>query len=254
MSQMDCTDGCTWTTNTDCPMSLPGKQGCWCPILIWTNKEMFITNWQIYHIDQHTSSILCEYKKDGVSCHYKTDCEADMKAYMHKHQEPASSEKLATNRYVKENAWLDLTSSLSITNLERNCKTVPEAHSASLCILFILVTMDTAVEEPRTKANAFMVPLYNSHNWKIMRDLGVFNIKDMMAGEKESTPPKTSKAKKSSNRMQHQKLNEVYSTIVSDSKPLMPEIVKSGQTKFDEHYRAKFGSATDIQQSIVNHH
>ncbi len=59
-----------WKTNMICPMSLPGMPGCWYPILNWTSKEMFIAYWQIYHIDQHTSRILCEHKKDGVSCHF----------------------------------------------------------------------------------------------------------------------------------------------------------------------------------------
>ncbi len=131
-----------------------------------------------------------------------TDHDADMKAHMHKIHQPAISDKLATNRYVKENAWLDLTSSWSIKDLEKNCKTFPEARNASLYKPFVWVIMDTAAEDPRTKANAFRMPLYDSHNWKIMRDLGVFTIKDMikaMAGEEDSTPPKTSKAKKSRN-------------------------------------------------------
>ncbi len=54
------------------------------------------------------------------------DHKADMKAHMHKLHEPAISEKLATNLYVKENDWLDLTSSWSIKDLERNYKTFPE--------------------------------------------------------------------------------------------------------------------------------
>ncbi len=69
-----------WKTNMVCPMSLPGMPGCWCTILVWTSKEMFIAHWHIYHIDQHNSHILCEHKKDVVSCHYMTDREADMKA------------------------------------------------------------------------------------------------------------------------------------------------------------------------------
>ncbi len=126
-----------WKTNMTCPMSLPGMPGCWC-------KEMFIVHWQIYHIDQHTSCILCEHKKDGVSCHYMTDREADMKAHMHKLHKPAISEKLATNRYVKENAWLDLTSSWSIKDLERNYKIFPEARSASSYELFLWVIIASA--------------------------------------------------------------------------------------------------------------
>ncbi len=191
-----------WKTNMVCPMSLLGMPGCWCPLLNWTSKEMFIVHWQIYHIDQHTSHILCEHKKDGVSCHYITDREADMKAHMHKLHEPVISEKLATNRYVKGNAWLDLTSSWSIKDLEKNYKTFPDAHSASSYELFVWVIMDTAAEDPRTKANAFRVPSYYSQNWQIMRGLGVFTIKDMikaMAGDEELITPKPTKAKKRRN-------------------------------------------------------
>ncbi len=62
--------------------------------------------------------------------------------------------------------------------------------------------MDTVAEDPRTKANVFRVPPFESQNWQKMRDLGTFTIKDMvkvMAGEEESTPPKTTIAKKSRN-------------------------------------------------------
>ncbi len=104
-------------------MSLPGMPGCWCPILNCTGNEMFIAHWQIYHIDHHASHILCEHEKDGISCHYMTDHKVDMKAHMHKLHEPAISEKLVTNVYVKEHAWLDLTSSWSIKDLEMNYKT-----------------------------------------------------------------------------------------------------------------------------------
>ncbi len=85
----------SWKPIMGCPMSLPGMPGCWCPILVWTSKEIFIADWQIYHIDQHTSHILCVHKKDSLSCHYMTDREADIKAHMHKLHEPAISEKLA---------------------------------------------------------------------------------------------------------------------------------------------------------------
>ncbi len=94
-----------------CPMSMPGKPGCCSPITSWTSKEMFIAHWQIYHIDQHTSRILCEHSKEGISCHYMTDCEGDIKAHMHRLHDTAIKEKLASNSYVSENAWLDITSS-----------------------------------------------------------------------------------------------------------------------------------------------
>ncbi len=97
-----------WNSKMSCPMSKPGLQGSWCPITIWKSKEMFIAHWQIYHIDQHTSR---KHKKDGVPCHYMTDREADMKQHMDKLHAPVIKEKLATNSYVNENAWLVLTSS-----------------------------------------------------------------------------------------------------------------------------------------------
>ncbi len=97
---------------------------------------MFIAHWQIYHIDQHTSCILCEHKKDSVSCHYMTDREVDMKAHMYKLHKLAISEKLPTNRYV-ENAWFDLTPSWSIKDLERNYQTFPETRSRTAYTLFI---------------------------------------------------------------------------------------------------------------------
>ncbi len=55
--------------------------------------------------------------KDGISCHYMTDREADMKTHINKLHELSLKEKLATNSYVAENAWLDLTSSWSIKDV-----------------------------------------------------------------------------------------------------------------------------------------
>ncbi len=40
--------------------------------------------------------------------------------------------------------------------------------------------------------------------------------------------------------------------MVTDSKLLMPEIVESGQTEFDECHFAKLSGAMDIQQSSVS--
>ncbi len=197
-----------------------------------------------------------------------------------------------TNPYVKENAWLDLTSSWSIKNLERNYETVPEATSASSYELFEWVIMDTAAEDPRTKVNALMVPSYNSLNWQIMRGLGVFTIKDMLkakADEVESILPKPSKVKKSRNRKQRHAQSKAIvesdstdsaddkstksvggegvknslklkqksfktelNSITTDSKLLLPEIVENGQTELDEHHRDKLSGATDIQQSSVS--
>ncbi len=59
--------------NMECPMSQSGYPGCYCPITTWYDKKMFIAHWQAYHIDQHTSQIVCEHEKDGASCHYITD-------------------------------------------------------------------------------------------------------------------------------------------------------------------------------------
>ncbi len=39
-------------------------------------------HWQIYHVDQHISRIVCEYERDNVKCHYMTDREADMKHHV----------------------------------------------------------------------------------------------------------------------------------------------------------------------------
>ncbi len=86
-----------WEKNMECPMSRPGLQGCFCPITQWTNLEMFIAHWQIYHIDQHTSHILCEHMKDGTPCYYMTDHKANMKAHIHKLHKQAVKAKQATN-------------------------------------------------------------------------------------------------------------------------------------------------------------
>ncbi len=59
-----------WIEKMAFPISSPGVPGCWCPIKVWTTKDMFITHWQVYHIDQNTSLILCEHRKDDISCHY----------------------------------------------------------------------------------------------------------------------------------------------------------------------------------------
>ncbi len=57
-----------WKKHMECPMSRPGYPGCYCPITSWTDKKMFIAHWQSYHINQHTSRILCEHEKDGIIC------------------------------------------------------------------------------------------------------------------------------------------------------------------------------------------
>ncbi len=109
-----------------------------------------------------------------------------------------------------------------------------------------------------------------------------------MAGEEESTPPKTLKVKKRRNRKEHRAKSKAVvesdSTDSADNKPtnsiggkgvksstklktqssktelksvkfnsslLMPERVESGQTEFDERHHAKMSGAMDIQQSSI---
>ncbi len=111
-------------------------------------------------------------------CQYITDPKADMKQHIHKVQEPTLKVKLDTNWYVKENAWLDLTSSWSIKDIERRFKSLPE-HIASSFELLVWMIMDRSAEDPRSKNNAFRVPLYASADWHIMLSLGKYTIKDM---------------------------------------------------------------------------
>ncbi len=137
-----------WKKQMECPMSRPGFPGCYCPITNWTDKKMFIAHWQAYHIDQHTSRIVCEHEKDGNLCHNMTDRESDMKSHTHNLHKDAFVKKQASNSYVSENAWLDLTSSWSIKDLERNFKTFPENHFGVHPTLFVWVIMDTKAEDP----------------------------------------------------------------------------------------------------------
>ncbi len=152
-----------WKNKMTSPMTLPGKPGCYCPIKSWTSKEIIIVDWQIYHIDQHTSLILCEHTNDGIACHYMTDREADMTILISFMNCPLK-EKLSTNSYVTENAWLDLTSSWSIKDLERSYKTFRESCCGSMYKLIVWVIMDTDPEDPRTKTNNFKVPMYVSQD------------------------------------------------------------------------------------------
>ncbi len=147
-----------WKNKMAYPMTLPGMPGYYCQIKSWTSKEMFIMHWQIYDIDQHTSQILCEHSKDGISCHYMTDHEADMKAHINRLHESSLKEKLANNSYVTENA------SWSIKDLERSYKTFPESCCGTSYKLIVWVIMDTDAEDPRTKANNFSVPVYASQD------------------------------------------------------------------------------------------
>ncbi len=159
-----------------CPMTNIGMPGCHCPIKVWKR----IAHWQIYHIDQYASGILCEHKnKDDLPCHYMTDREADMYNHMYKLHDAAVNEKIANNNYVKENACLDLTSSWSIKDLERSYKTFPEVLRGTTYDLLVWVIMDTMTKDPRTNANAFRVLPYVSKEWDTMLSVGTHTIKDM---------------------------------------------------------------------------
>ncbi len=128
-----------WTPRMECPLNWAGITGCYCPITIWSDKEMFVAHWHIYHIDQQSSRIVWEHSKDGVFCQYMTDHEADMKQHIHKVHEPALNAKIATNLYMKENAWLDLTLSWSIKDVEMRFKTLLERYTASSFELLVWV-------------------------------------------------------------------------------------------------------------------
>ncbi len=94
-----------------CPMAGDHMPGCNCPIKVWCNKKMFMAHWLIYHIDQHISHLSCDVKNDDVRRQYMTDREADMKHHVMTVHEAKYEELIMSNAYVKENAWLDLTSS-----------------------------------------------------------------------------------------------------------------------------------------------
>ncbi len=70
-----------------------------------------------------------------------------MKAHIHKLHDTAIQEKQATNRYVAENAWLDLTSSWSIKDLERSFKTFLESRCGLTYELIVWVIMNTDAED-----------------------------------------------------------------------------------------------------------
>ncbi len=65
---------------------------------------MFMTHWQIYHLDQHIRSIVCEHVRDNLKCHNMTDREADMKHHVcNIHYENIMS-PIDSKIYVEENA------------------------------------------------------------------------------------------------------------------------------------------------------
>ncbi len=220
-----------------------------------------------------------------------TDCEADMKSHINKLHESSLKEKLASNSYVPENVWLDLTSSWSIKDLERSYKTFPESRCGNSYDLVVWVIMDTDAEDPRTKANVFRVLVYASQDLDKMISLGTQTIKEMLkvsAEKQESTPKTSAKQKKCrARKAQHQKSKAIVEsdssdsaeeqttkitgdkraktslkpqskssetatkTISTDSRLIMPERVESGQTELDVRHRAKLSGAKDIQQSMV---
>ncbi len=255
-------------------MSRAGYPGCYCPITSWTDKNMFIAHWQAYHIDQHTSHIVCEHEKDGILCHYMTDRESDMKSHIHNLHQDAVAKKQARDSYVSENAWLDLTSSWWIKDLEMNFKTFPESRVGSIHTLSVWVIMDTKAEHPRTKNNGFRVPVYDSEEWATMKFLGTNTIKEMNTAlaanaKTKAEPAKTKKVKTlRSCRIKSRELVESDSdsnddsaikaiqavqktkTISKDKSLLVPETL-SGQVEYDARHHAKLSGVTDIQQSIV---
>ncbi len=40
-----------WKAGMTCPMDGPQMPGCYSPVVKWSNKEMFIMHWLIYHVD-----------------------------------------------------------------------------------------------------------------------------------------------------------------------------------------------------------
>ncbi len=186
----------------ECPMSRPGYPGCYCPMTSWTDKKIFIAHWQTYHIDQHTSRIFCEHEKDGNLCHYMNDRESDMKSHIHNLHQNAITKKQASNSYISGNAWLDLTSSWSIKDLERNFKTFPERRAGSHHTLTVWVIMDTKAEYQRTKNNVFRVPVYDSEEWATMKSLNAATTKGMNIAlmAKVNTKPAATKTKKGRTR------------------------------------------------------
>ncbi len=249
-----------WKKQMECSMSRPGFPGCYCPITNWTDRKMFIAHWQAYHIDQHTSHILCEHEKDGNLCHYMTDRESDMKSHIHNLYKDAVVKKQASNSCVSENAWLDLTSSWSIKDLERNFKTFPESRAGLHPTLIVWVIMNTKAEDLRMKNNVFRVPVYDSEELATMKSLDTNTIKEMniALAAKAKTKAETPKSKKSRTRRScHVKSRELVEsdsdsddkssktvkptvketkTISKDTSLLLPEIVKSGQVEFDERH------------------
>ncbi len=160
-------------------MATFGMPACYCQITYWSNKVMFIALWMIDHVDQHTCHIVCKHLKNGMPCHYMTGREADIKQTIHKLHNAALKELLATNWYMKENAWLDLTSSWSIKHIEKRYKTFPENHTGATMRLLVWVIMDHKAEDPRGKSNTFRVPPYVALDCQKIISLGAYTSKEM---------------------------------------------------------------------------
>ncbi len=47
-----------WTPKMECSMNGLGMPGCYCPITLWSDKEIFMVHWQIHHIDKHSNLIV----------------------------------------------------------------------------------------------------------------------------------------------------------------------------------------------------
>ncbi len=149
-----------------------------------------------------------------------TDREADMKQHIHKVHEPALEAKITTNWYVKENAWLDPTSSWSIKDVERRFKTLPERHTgSSFELLFWMIIYHTA-EDPRSKNNAFRVPPYVSPEWHIMLNRDKYTIKDMLkdvTSEEDSQPSSQTASKKRGRKRKNRRAKSKAVIESSDS-------------------------------------
>ncbi len=193
-----------------------------------------------------------------------------MKSHIHNLHQDAVTKKQASNNYVSENAWLGLTSSWSIKDLERNFKTFPESHDGSHHTLIVWVIMDKKAEDPRTKNNIFRVPVYDSEEWATMKSLDANTIKEINIAliAKATTKPTAAKTKKGrtqrSCRIKSRELVESDSdsdeqstkkdksidmetkTISKDPSLLIPQIIESGQVEADVRHQAKLSGVKDI--------
>ncbi len=149
-----------WKVRMSCPMNGRQMPVCYCPIEVCSERE------DVCGTLDDLSCIVCNHKKDRVPCQYMTDREADMKQHISKVHEPMLKAIVASNLYMKENTWLDLTSSWSIKDIEKRFKTFPETHIGLITIPIVCVIMDLHAEDPKSKNNASRVPVYSSLEWK----------------------------------------------------------------------------------------